>query len=161
LRDMTIRVPEPKLPPPSTSSERKVRYAMTKRQVSEGQILKEGETIAELVIEDPLRLWSRVPEIYVNSIRVGQLVRGSTRAHHEMSFEGRVARISPSVDPSSRTFQVETVIPNKRGLLRPGGLARASIIIEAQSKAAVVPLEAIVHFAGVTKIFLVDQGKAR
>lgn len=161
LKDMTIRAPEPKLPPPTAATSDKVRYAMTKRDVAEGQILKEGEAVAELVIEDPLRLWSRVPEIYVESVRVGQLVRLTTRAHPEMTFEGRVARISPSVDPSSRTFQVETLIPNKRGLLRPGGLARASIVIEAQSKAAVVPLEAIVHFAGVTKIFLVDQGKAK
>lgn len=161
LKDMTIRAPEPKLPPPTAATSDKVQYALTKRDVAEGQILKEGEAVAELVIEDPLRLWSRVPEIYVESVRVGQPVRVSTRAHPDMTFEGRVARISPSVDPSSRTFQVETLVPNRRGLLRPGGLARASIVIEAQSKAAVVPLEAIVHFAGVTKIFLVDQGKAK
>jgi multidrug efflux pump subunit AcrA (membrane-fusion protein) len=78
-----------------------------------------------------------------------------------MTFEGRVVRISPSVDQASRTFQVETLIPNKRGLLRPGGLARASIVIDAQAQAAVVPLEAIVHFAGVTKIFMVADGKAK
>lgn len=161
LKDMTVRAPEPRLPPPSGASSGKVRYALTRREVSEGQILKEGEAVADLVIEDPLRLWSRVPEIYVESVRVGQLVRLTTRAHPDMSFEGRVARISPSVDPGSRTFQVETLIPNKRGLLRPGGLARASIVIDAQAKAAVVPIEAIVHFAGVTKIFLVDRGKAR
>src|SRR5262249_12040778 len=78
-----------------------------------------------------------------------------------MTFEGHVARISPSVDSVSRTFQVETLIPNKGGLLRPGGLARASIVTDAHAKAAVVPIEAIVRYAGVTKIFLVDQGKAR
>jgi membrane fusion protein, multidrug efflux system len=160
LRDMTIRAPEPKLLPPATTSSGRIHYAMTKRQVSEGQILKEGEAVAELVIEDPLRLWSRVPELYADAIRVGQLVRVSTRAHPGMTFEGRVARISPSVDPASRTFQVETLIPNKRGLLHPGGLARASVVIDAQAKATVVPIEAIVHFAGVTKIFLVDRGKA-
>jgi RND family efflux transporter MFP subunit len=161
LRDMTIRAPDPKLPPPAFAGTERIHYALSRRQVAEGQILKEGEAVADLVIEDPLRLWSRVPENYVDAIRVGQLVRVSTRAHAGMTFEGRVVRISPSVDQASRTFQVETLIPNKRGLLRPGGLARASIIIDAQAKAAVVPIEAIVHFAGVTKIFVVDHGKAR
>ena len=52
-------------------------------------------------------------------------------------------------------------VSNRRGLLRPGGLARASIVVEAQSKAAVVPIESVVHFAGVTKVFLVDNGKAK
>ncbi len=56
-----------------------------------------------------------------------------------MSIEGKVARINPSVDSSSRTFQVETLVPNERGLLRPGGFAKASIITDAEAKAAVVP----------------------
>ena len=76
-------------------------------------------------------------------------------------IEGKVARINPAVDSSSRTFQVETLVPNERGLLRPGGFAKASIITDAEAKAAVVPLDSIVRFAGVTKLFIVENGKAR
>ncbi len=161
LKDMTIRAPQPRHTPPANTSSARINYALNKRQVSEGQILKEGEAVAELVIEDPLRLWTQVPEDYADAVRVGQPVRVSTRAQPGMTFEGRVVRISPSVDPVNRTFQVETLIPNKRGLLRPGGLARASIVTDAHAKAAVVPIEAVVRYAGVTKIFLVEQGKAR
>ncbi len=161
LEDMTIRAPRPTHRPPKITSAGRIHYAMMRRQVSEGQILKEGEAVAELVIEDPLRLWTQVPEQYVDAVHVGQLVRVATRAHPEMVFEGHVARISPSVDPSSRTFQVETLIPNKRGLLRPGGLARASIVTDARAKAAVVPMEAIVRYAGVTKLFIVQGNRAR
>ena len=78
-----------------------------------------------------------------------------------VAIEGKVARINPSVDSSSRTFQVETLVPNERGLLRPGGFAKASIITDAEAKAAVVPLDSIVRFAGVTKLFIVENGKAR
>ena len=124
-------------------------------------MIKEGEAVAELVIEDPIRLWSQVPEQYAEDVRVGQRVRLSTRAHPGMAFEGKVARINPSVDSSSRTFQVETLVPNERGLLRPGGFARASIVTDAEAKAAVVPIESIVRFAGVTKLFIVENGKAR
>ncbi len=56
---------------------------------------------------------------------------------------------------------METLVPNERGLLRPGGLARASIVTDSQAKAAVVPVESIVRFAGVTKLFIVEGGKAR
>jgi RND family efflux transporter MFP subunit len=161
LKDMTVRAPRPRHLPPAITSTGRVHYAVAKRQVAEGQMLKDGEAVVELVIEDPLRLWTQVPEDYVDDVRVGQLVRVRTRAHSGMTFEGKVARISPSVDSASRTFQVETLIPNKGGLLRPGGLARASIVTDAHAQAAVVPVEAIVRYAGVTKIFLVDQGKAR
>jgi RND family efflux transporter MFP subunit len=163
LKDLTIRAPLPSLLPPDSgrTSSRPVSYGLTRRQVAEGQMIKEGEAVVELVIEDPLRLWTQVPEQFVDDVRVGQAVRVSARSHPDMTFDGRVARISPSVDPSNRTFQVETLVPNRRGLLRPGGLARASIVTEAQAQAAVVPVEAIVRFAGVTKLFIVERGRAR
>lgn len=161
LADAVVRAPEPRHLPPAITSSARVSYAVARRQVGEGQMLKEGEAVIELVIEHPLRLWTQVPEDYVDAVRVGQLVRVTTRAHPGMTFEGRVARISPSVDSASRTFQVETVIPNQRGLLRPGGLARAAIVTDAHAEAAVVPIEAIVRYAGVTKVFVVDDGKAR
>ena len=161
LKDMIIRVPVPKLIPPSLTRTSPLSYGMTRRQVSEGQMIKEGEAVAELVIEDPIRLWSQVPEQYSEDVRIGQRVRLSTRAHPGVAIEGKVARINPSVDSSSRTFQVETLVPNERGLLRPGGFAKASIITDAEARAAVVPLDSIVRFAGVTKVFIVENGKAR
>ena len=158
---MVIRAPVPKLLPPSLTRTSPLSYGMTRRQVSEGQMIKEGEAVAELVIEDPIRLWSQVPEQYSEDVRVGQRVRLSTRAHPGVAIEGKVVRINPSVDSSSRTFQVETLVPNERGLLRPGGFAKASIITDAEARAAVVPLDSIVRFAGVTKLFIVENGKAR
>jgi membrane fusion protein (multidrug efflux system) len=124
-------------------------------------MIKEGEAIAELVIEDPIRLWSQVPEQYAEDVEIGQRVRITTRAHPGVAIDGKIVRINPAVETASRTFQVETLVPNERGLLRPGGFAKASIIIDAESRAAVVPTESIVRFAGVTKLFIVENGKAR
>jgi len=161
LLDMTIRAPTPKLIPPSLKRTSVLSYGITKRQVSEGQMIKEGEAIAELVIEDPIRLWSQVPEQYAEDVHLGQSVRLTTRAHPGVAIEGKIARINPAVETASRTFQVETLVPNERGLLRPGGFAKASIIVDAEARAAVVPTESIVRFAGVTKLFIIEDGKAR
>ena len=72
LKDMIIRAPMPKLLPPSLTRTSPLSYGITRRQVSEGQMIKEGEAVAELVIEDPIRLWSQVPEQYSEDVRVGQ-----------------------------------------------------------------------------------------
>ena len=50
-----------------------------------------------------------MPEQYAGEVCVGQPVRLATRAHPEMTFHGKITRINPSVDPTNRTFQVETV----------------------------------------------------
>ncbi len=161
LKEMTIRAPSPRMLPPNFEKKGRIAYGVMRRQVSEGQMIKEGEAIAELVIEDPLRLWSHVPEQYVGQVKVGQPVRVSTRAHPGKTFDGRIVRISPSVDSSNRTFQVETLVPNEKGLLRPGGFAKASIVTDSSAMASVVPIESIVQFAGVTRLFVVENGRAR
>jgi RND family efflux transporter MFP subunit len=156
--DMVIRAPRPSLRSRASDS---AGYAVTKRTVADGQMLKEGEAVFDLVIEDPLRLWSNVPERFSGEVRVGQRVRVRAAAGGEGVFAGEVARVNPAIDTASRTFQVETVIPNGGGKLRPGGFAKASIVVHDGADATVVPLEAVVRFAGVTKVFVVDGGKAR
>jgi RND family efflux transporter MFP subunit len=128
--------------------------------VSEGQMVKEGEAVAELIIDDPVRLWVNIPERFSDQVKLGQTVRVTIPSHPETAFEGKVSRINPSVETANRTFQVEAILPNTQKLLRPGGFAKASIIVQRNAKATVVPIESIGQFAGVTKLFLVRDGKA-
>ncbi|MGO8898016.1 MAG: efflux RND transporter periplasmic adaptor subunit [Isosphaeraceae bacterium] len=161
LADMIIRVPKPELTPPGSSQADAVVYAVTKRSVSEGQMVREGEAVCELIIENPLRLWTSAPERYAEQVRVGQPVRITVSSQPELLFLGKVVRINPSVDAVSRTFQVETQVPNDRRLLRAGGFAKATIVTDSAARAAVAPTESIIRFAGVTKLFFVENGKAR
>ena len=161
LADMIIRVPKPELTPPGSSQADAVVYAVTKRSVSEGQMVREGEAVCELIIENPLRLWTSAPERYAEQVRVGQPVRITVSSQPDLLFLGKVVRINPSVDVVSRTFQVETQVPNDRRLLRAGGFAKATIITDSAAQAAVAPTESIIRFAGVTKLFFVENGKAR
>jgi len=161
LKDLTIRTPVPHEAPPIRETDEEVTYAVAQRSVAEGQMIKEGEAVFELVLDHPLRLWTNVPERFTEDLKVGQTVRVSVASHPGTTFDGKVSRINPTVDPTSRTFQVETLVPNEKGLLRPGGFAKASIVTESSAGAAVAPIEAIVQFAGVTKLFVVENDKVR
>lgn len=154
LQDMEIRAPRPSLPPGGITSG--LNYAVSKRSVSEGQMIREGDPTFELVIADPLRLWLNIPERHVGEIKTGQEVRVSVSSYPGRPFAGVVTRINPVVDSTSRTFQVEAAIPNGQGLLRPGGFAKAEVVVDKNARAVVVPLDAIVRFAGVTKLFVVE-----
>ncbi len=158
-QDMEILAPVPSTLPPGAT--RPITYAVIKRRVSEGQTLKQGDAVFDLVIENPLRLWVNVPERHVADVRAGQPVHVRVAAYPDTVFEGTVARINPSIDAESRTFKVEATLPNDKGLLRPGGFAKASILTSTNALAHVVPIESVVRFAGVTKVFVVDGDKSR
>ncbi len=157
--DLVVRAPEPTKLPKNLNEP--VEFAITKRMVSEGQMIREGEQVAQLIIDRPLRMWVNVPEKYTPYASVGLEVRLTVASHPGRIFEGTVTWINPSVDADSRTFQVEVSIPNEDRALRPGGFVKASVITKRGNERTVVPIEAIVRFAGVTKLFVVHDGKAQ
>jgi RND family efflux transporter MFP subunit len=129
------------------------------RNANVGQYVMAGAPIVSLVQMHPLRLKTAVPEREARSIRVGQPVRvtveGAPGTH-----EGRVARISPSFDEANRTLLVETEVSNTAAVLRPGGFSRAEIIVASGYRALLVPAASIVTFAGIDRVFIVNDGKA-
>jgi multidrug efflux pump subunit AcrA (membrane-fusion protein) len=74
--------------------------------------------------------------------------------------EGRVSRLSPSIAEGTRTLPIEAEVPNQNGALRPGTFAKADIVTS-EGAGLLIPQDALVVFAGVEKVLLVKDGKAR
>ena len=72
---------------------------------------------------------------------------------------GEIARLSPALDEQTRTLRVEADVP-RQGSLRPGLFARARIIVTEHEQALTVPADAIITFAGLEKVVVVQDGKA-
>ncbi|MDB5305875.1 MAG: mdtE, partial [Gemmataceae bacterium] len=66
-------------------------------------------------------------------------------------------------DTLNRTFQVEVEVPNgdPRAVLKPGTFGKAEIETRADAGVVAVPPGAVVAFAGVSKVFVVDGDRAK
>ena len=132
------------------------------RRASRGEYLAAGAPVAEVVRVDPLRLRLAVPEREAVDLKAGQpvLVRVSGRAGaaERVEHTGVVARLAPSLDAQSRSLLIEADIRND-GALRPGNFVQARIVTGKRDVLA-VPKSAIVTFAGLQKVILVESGKA-
>ena len=131
---------------------------IAKRLVDVGNYVRVGTPIFVLVADDPLRLRGEVPERFVAELAIGQEVRGSVEAFPGDVLKGRLARISAAADSTSRALTVEATIPNPDGRLKVGFFCKAAILTKSDAEALVVPVEALVNFAGVTRVFIVDEG---
>lgn len=131
---------------------------IAKRLVDVGNYVRVGTPIFVLVADDPLRLRGEVPERFVAELAIGQEVRGSVEAFPGDVLTGRLARISAAADATSRALTVEATIPNPDGRLKVGFFCKAAILTKSDAEALVVPVEALVNFAGVTRVFIVDEG---
>jgi RND family efflux transporter MFP subunit len=154
LADTRVVVPSPRLMRESMA------YVITKRSVAEGSFVRAGGEICKLVIDETLKLRVPVPERFSAQVKLGQQAEVFTAAFQD-AFTGTVTLISPAVDPTTRTFEVEIQIANVQGHLKPGSFAKAVIHTSQTEEAPTVPLSALVTFAGVTKVFLAQNGKAK
>jgi membrane fusion protein, multidrug efflux system len=132
--------------------------AIQERRASPGEYLTAGTPVVTIVRTDPLRLRVEAPERESAAIRTGQKVRihleGDERPH-----VGTVSRVSPAINQQNRMLVVEADIKND-GSLRPGSFVRAEIITRDDHQSLSVPADAIVTFAGIEKVFVVENGKA-
>ncbi len=141
------------------------------RYVAPGAYVQVGAPIVMLDKVDPWRFRSSVPEREAASVQLGQQVL--VRIDGEPNpLKATVTRISPSVDLSNRSLTVEaspiagdepasvdsSSPPAAR--LRRGLFAEADIEVDPESRALAVPRAAVREFAGVEKVWRIDNGSA-
>lgn len=122
-----------------------------------GEYFAPGAPIAQLVRVDPLRVRLTVPEREASRVQTGQTVLVRVEGDERL-YQGRVARVAPSLDMQSRSLLVEADLKNP-GHLRPGSFANCRILV-GEKPAPSVPAGAIVTFAGLHKVIVVEDGKA-
>ena len=128
------------------------------KRASVGEYLAAGAPVVDIVKMDPLRLRAEVPERDARNVRSGQNVRVTIEGDTNI-YLGQIMRLSPVIAQQSRMLMVEADVRNN-GKLRPGAFAHAEIVTDDAKMAVTVPNNAIVTFAGIEKVILVQNGKA-
>jgi RND family efflux transporter MFP subunit len=132
--------------------------AIAQRLATVGDYVAVGAPIVRLVKLDPLRLRLDVPERESSAVRPGQEVRLTVEGDTNV-YAGRLARIAPAISQSDRMLPVEADVPNP-GSLRAGLFARAQIVTHPGEESLSIPAQALVTFAGIEKVVVLQDGKA-
>jgi len=128
------------------------------RLVNIGQYVRPNTPVFTLVKIDPIRLRIEVPERMVPWIKVGQVANVSLEAYPDRAFQGKLWRISPTVEQTKRTFVVEALIENPTGLLKPGSYAKAVIRTDKVDSIKLAPTLAINYIFGSNKLYVIKDG---
>jgi membrane fusion protein (multidrug efflux system) len=131
------------------------------RVVDAGNYVRVGTVLFRLVQDDPLKFRGEVPEREVPALRAGQPVRVSVDAFPGETFTGEVTRIGSAADPAARSLAFEAVVPNGDHRVRPGFFGHGEVVVAREERAVAVPRSALTSFAGVTKLFQIEDGVAR
>jgi multidrug efflux pump subunit AcrA (membrane-fusion protein) len=126
-----------------------------------GEYVSPTQKVATIVRTNPLRMKIDIPEQAIPEVQLGQSVSVTTSAWPDKNFAGRIARISPSVSATSRTMTVEAEIDNSSGALKPGQFATVRILGPRPEPAVLVPARAVKTESGVSRLFVIKDGRAQ
>lgn len=109
------------------------------RSIEEGSLVAPG--VAGFVLADTATVKAvfGVPDVVVETLRIGDPISVSAEAVPGVGFEGNVTAISPSADPTSRVFDAEVTIPNRAGRLKSGMVAAVELKRETGPAARTLP----------------------
>lgn len=134
--------------------------AVKEKLSNRGSYLAVGGKIVTLVKINPLRLRADIPESSSAAVSKGQTMTLTVEALAGRTFSGRIVRISPSLNEQTRALTVEAEVNNSGNLLRPGMFAKSQLITAKNSSAVLIPAKAVLTAAGLSKVFVIENGKA-
>jgi RND family efflux transporter MFP subunit len=111
-----------------------------KRLVEPGEHLAKGASLFSLVQNGTLELAAAVPSRQAANVRVGQSV---SFVADGKQFAGRVARLSPTIDPVTRAVTVYVQMPNPGGVVRGGTFATGHVVSRTLNGVVAVPMTAL------------------
>jgi membrane fusion protein (multidrug efflux system) len=117
-----------------------VSGTVERRVIEPGVRALRGSELFTLVRTDVLELTAAVPARQAGDVRGGQPVRFTADGRQ---IEGRVARVSPTVDPTSQSVTVYVQVPNRNDALKGNTFATGQIVASAFEGQLLVPQQAV------------------
>jgi len=134
---------------------------LTQRNVDIGTLINAGnggtsQQLFFLAQTDPIRVYVNVPEAYANSIhrRLGAYLE--LTQYPGQKFQGEVVRTAEAIELSTRTLLTEVDVPNKSGLLLPGGYAQVHLQVKVQGERLQVPVNALLFRSEGLRAVVID-----
>lgn len=131
---------------------------LEERLVELGSMVGPSQPVARVVDLDPVKVIAGVPERYAADVAIGALGTVTFDVLPGQVFEAPVGYVGTTVEPRSRTFPIEVVIPNADGLIKPEMVASMSLVRRRLEEAVVVPQDALVRVEEGYVVFVAVDG---
>lgn len=126
------------------------------RLVEVGAMVSPGTPVARIVHTDSIKILAGVPERYALDVTEGAAATVRFSVLPDERFETSVSYAGATVDPQSRTFAVELMLPNPGARIKPEMIADMEIVREEVDEAIVVSQQALVSMEEGYVVFVVE-----
>jgi RND family efflux transporter MFP subunit len=139
---------------------------VTQRNTDIGDLINAGSSttsntskeLFHIASVNELRVFVAVPEVYSPDIHNGDTATLTLDEYPGQSFTGMVTRNSGSIDPGSRTLNVEVDVDNRAGKLLPGAYVFVHFKVPQQNRELSIPSNTLLFRAQGLQVGIVRNG---
>jgi len=130
--------------------------------LDQGSAIAPQIPVALVVRMDKVKAVFNLGEKDLAKVRKGTTAEIGVDAYPDEVFKGTITRISPVIDPMSRSASCEATISNPRHKLKPGMFAEIDLIVETHKSTILLPREAVIQDLekDIFYLFVVENEKA-
>lgn len=128
-----------------------------KRYYENGDMANPALPLVMIVKMERVKIEFNATEEDLGKLAVGQVANVKVKAFPDQIFEGKVYKISPILDPTTRMADVEVLVDNKNGVLKPGMYAEVEVLTGIIADVIVVPRYAVIESTTMEKVNQIDQ----
>ncbi len=103
-----------------------------------GELAGPGMPIVQILNTSRVKVVTAVPEVYLGSVKRNDIVKIRFPALGDET-EAKVSLLGRTIDPANRTFNVEILLPNRGGKLKPNLLAEMMLMDQSIEDAIALP----------------------
>ncbi|MGH7581917.1 MAG: efflux RND transporter periplasmic adaptor subunit, partial [Gemmatimonadales bacterium] len=130
---------------------------VSERPANSGDVVQSGTLIATIVDPAELQLEASVPAEQVGAIKPDTKVEFAVSGYGDRRFTARIARINPTVDPTTRQVRLYVTVANGDRALVAGAFADGRVVLSS-ARSLTVPVAAIDSKVGLTAVKRLRNG---
>ena len=135
---------------------------VTERNTDVGQLIQGGSSphsLFHLAAIGTIRVFVPVPEAYAAAVRDGGTTTLTLDEYPGRVFTGQIARNSSTIDPSSRTLNVEVDVANPKAEILPGAYVFVHFKVPDQIEGLTLPSNALIFRSAGLQVGVVRNGR--
>jgi RND family efflux transporter MFP subunit len=130
---------------------------VAQKLVSLGDVVSMGTELFTIIDPSSMRLEASVPSDDLSQLRLNAPVQFTVRGY-DQTFAGRIERIAPQADPTTRQVPITVAIPNVGGRLVAGLFAEGRVVAQS-AEGLIVPVNAVNATTQMPWVLRVTDGK--
>jgi RND family efflux transporter MFP subunit len=129
--------------------------------LSKGEVCGPGTPILNVVDVSRVKISAGIPESFIGEVSKGSEVRITFDVYPGDDFSGKVSYVAPTLSAVNRTFEIEIVLNNKDGRLKPEMSANIEVTKSNIEDAIVLPQDMIIDFGNEKFVFVTENEIAK